>query len=598
MHRSNSLANERESPVVTGPDNQTVDALRRAVDGQFCIDREIGRGGMGIVYSAFDEQLQRHVALKTLPPHLAADAQVRSRFLREARTAAALSHPNIVPIYSAAERDGVVYFAMGFVDGESLAERIAREGPLQFDTVRPLLDELASALGFAHAHGIVHRDVKAENVLLDRKSGRAMVTDFGIARVAETQPLTATGTVLGTVHYMSPEQVSGDPLDGRSDLYSLGVLTFFALTGRFPFERNTASAVVVAHVNAPPPRLRDVLPNCPPTLDALVARLLAKSPSDRFPDAEALRSAVRGLSLEAPPLPMKHEYIKPGAGDRAAAVLSSTEAQQVWSRAAELQANTGMITPPAVFTPRGNDELLTRGYDSAIVTASAVDAGIDEKYVARALMEKAQADRGARAEVTAGELMQKKPNLFLGARTKLEYTAAFEGELSGDDFEEIADEVRRALGEMVNVSAVGRSLTINTASAAGRQNFGPVRSLQLHLASRHGRTQVRIYEDLTTAAGQWFVGLGVGAGTGLSALIGGLTAATTHSPPLVVGMIALWLGTVFGTCRAIYGRTVRKRDAEMQDILRRVIARAEQVLDERRAAKRLGDASRPLLPRG
>ena len=574
--------------MVTGPDNQTVDALRRAVDGQFRIDREIGRGGMGIVYSAFDEQLQRHVALKTLPPHLAADAQVRSRFLREARTAAALSHPNIVPIYSAAERDGVVYFAMGFVDGESLAERIAREGPLQFEALRPLLDELASALGFAHAHGIVHRDVKAENVLLDRKSGRAMVTDFGIARVAETQPLTATGTVLGTVHYMSPEQVTGDPLDGRSDLYSLGVLTFFALTGRFPFERNTASAVVVAHVNSPPPRLLDVLPNCPASLHAFVARLLAKSPGDRFPDADALRTALRALSFEASSLPVKPEHIKPGAPEGAGSVMSGTEAQEVWSRAAELQANTGMITPPAVFTPRGRDELLTRGYDAAVVKASAVDAGIDEKYVARALMEKAQVERGALADVTAGELMQKKPNTFLGARTKLEYTAAFDGELSGDDFEEIADEVRRALGEMVNVSAVGRSLTVNTGSAAGRQNFGSVRSLQLHLSSRNGRTQVRIYEDLTQTAGQWFVGLGVGAGVGFSALIGGLTAAATQSPPLVIGMIGLWVGVVYSSCRAIYGRASRTRDAELQDILRRVIGRAEQLLEEKEGPKRLG----------
>jgi serine/threonine-protein kinase len=170
------------------PPDGIADALRRAVDGQFRIDREIGRGGMGIVYCAFDEQLQREVALKTLPPHLAADVQVRSRFLREARTAAALSHPNIVPIYSAAERNGVVYFAMGFVDGESLAERIAREGPLPIAALFPMLDQLAAALGFAHAHGVVHRDVKAENVLLDRKSGRVMVTDFGIARVAETQP--------------------------------------------------------------------------------------------------------------------------------------------------------------------------------------------------------------------------------------------------------------------------------------------------------------------------------------------------------------------------------------------------------------------------
>ena len=343
--------------------------------------------------------------------------------------------------------------------------------------------------------------------------------------------------------------------------------------------------MVVAQVNSPPPRLRDVLPLCPPELDALVAQLLAKSPSDRYPDAEALRKALRALSLQALPLPVKHEYVTPGASRDANVVLSSTEAQQVWSRAAELQANTGMITPPPAFTPRSHEELATRGYDAALVKASAIDAGIDEKYVARALVEKAQAQRVALADVTAGELMQKRPNFFLGARTKLEYTAAFDGELGGDDFEEIADEVRRALGEMVNVSSVGRSLTINTANSSGRQ-MG--RALQMHLSSRNGRTQVRIYEDLTNTAVQWFVGLGVGAGTGLSALVGGLTAAATHSPPLVIGAVLMWIGTVYSSCRAIFGRSVRQRDAQLQDILRRVIGRAEQILEEKEGLKRLG----------
>jgi hypothetical protein len=151
---------------------------------------------------------------------------------------------------------------------------------------------------------------------------------------------------------------------------------------------------------------------------------------------------------------------------------------------------------------------------------------------------------------------------------------------------------------MVNVSAVGRSLTINTASAAGRQQFGSARSLQLHLASRNGRTQVRIYEDLTNSAGQWFIGLGVGAGVGTSALVGGLAGGLTHSGPIVVGAIGMWIATVFSTCRAIFGRTVRKRDLELQDILRRVIARAEQVLVDRRAVNRVDEATRARLPRG
>ncbi|MCC6245467.1 MAG: serine/threonine protein kinase, partial [Gemmatimonadaceae bacterium] len=307
-------------------DDPTAAALLRAVSGQFVLTRQIGSGGMGVVYLAWDEQLQRKVAIKTLPPHLARDAQVRSRFLREARTAAALSHPNIVPIYSAAEREGVVYFAMGYVDGVSLAERIARNGPMSPDDVVALLDQLAAALGAAHAHGVVHRDVKAENVLLDAATGRAMVTDFGIARVTETQPLTATGTVLGTVHYMSPEQVSGDALDGRSDLYSLGVLAFFALTGRFPFERSTASAVVVAHVNAPAPRVSSLVGHVPPVLDALVAKLLSKSPHDRYADADALRAVLSSPDFHRHRIQEYREVGVPGTNTTAPTLLSSAEA--------------------------------------------------------------------------------------------------------------------------------------------------------------------------------------------------------------------------------------------------------------------------------
>ena len=255
---------------------------------------------MGVVYLATDLQLERQVALKTLPPQLAADAAVRHRFVREARTAAGLSHPNIVPIYHAAERDGVVFFAMGYVPGESLAERVARTGPLTTEQLVPILVQLAEALGYAHGRGVVHRDVKAENVLIDSRTGRAMVTDFGIARVTEAQPLTATGTVLGTVHYMSPEQVMGEQLDGRSDLYALGVVAFYAATGRFPFERTSAPAVLVAHVNSAPPRLHEYQPDAPDFMDEIIARLLEKRPSDRFENADALCAALRGESVPRP----------------------------------------------------------------------------------------------------------------------------------------------------------------------------------------------------------------------------------------------------------------------------------------------------------
>ncbi|OYV67821.1 MAG: hypothetical protein B7Z72_09240, partial [Gemmatimonadetes bacterium 21-71-4] len=252
------------------------EAFARLLAGQYSLEREIGRGGMGIVYLGRDLKLDRPVAIKTLPPHLASDAKIRERFLREARTAAALSHPNIVPIYRADEIDGQVFFVMGFVSGESVAERVRAQGRLDPRAVLRAMRDVASALGYAHAHGVVHRDVKAENILIDAASGQAMVTDFGIARLAEAAPLTATGQLLGTVYYMSPEQVLGGALDGRSDLYSLGVVGFFALAGRFPFDAPLASAVLVAQVNTAPPPLLTVAPGVPRALAEIIDRCLAK----------------------------------------------------------------------------------------------------------------------------------------------------------------------------------------------------------------------------------------------------------------------------------------------------------------------------------
>ena len=218
---------------------------------------------MGIVYRARDLRLDRRVAIKTLPPHLANDETVRERFLREARTAGSLSHQNIVPIHRADEIDGQVFFVMGYVDGGALSTRIREHGTLPPSDVVRWLRDVANALGYAHAHGVIHRDVKAENILIDGMDGRAMVTDFGIARLAEAAPLTSTGQVLGTVYYLSPEQVSGDAVDARSDIYSLGVVGYFALSGRFPFDAELASAVLIAHVTKSPPPLGSVAPHLP-----------------------------------------------------------------------------------------------------------------------------------------------------------------------------------------------------------------------------------------------------------------------------------------------------------------------------------------------
>ena len=267
-------------------------ALQEAVAGRYSIERELGRGGMGIVYLARDVALDRPVAIKLLPPHLAAAPDSRERFLREARTAGKLSHPNIVPIHLVEERGDLVYFVMAYVDGESLGERIRRRGALPPSQAARIVQEVAWALAYAHKEGVVHRDIKPDNILLEKGSERALVTDFGIARVADAGSMTAKGELVGTIHYMSPEQATGEAVDGRSDLYSLGVTAFHALTGRLPFEGSNLPAVIHQHVTEPAPRVAVVAPRVPPRVAEAVDRCLAKDPDQRFRSAEDLATAV------------------------------------------------------------------------------------------------------------------------------------------------------------------------------------------------------------------------------------------------------------------------------------------------------------------
>lgn len=275
------------------------DALRRALQGRYVIERELGRGGMGIVYLARDVALDRPVAIKLLPPNLAGLPDVRQRFLREARAAARLSHPNIVPIHSVDEADGLVWFVMAWVPGESLAERVRREGPLSPRDASRMVQEVAWALAYAHQHGVVHRDIKPENVLVERGTGRYLVVDFGIARLADEAGLSPAGELFGTPRLVSPEQAGGEAVDGRSDLYSLGVTAFFALTGRYPFESENVGQLLAQHLTVPAPPVASLRAGLPAPLAAAVDRCLAKSPDERFPDGEALAAAI-SLAQPAP----------------------------------------------------------------------------------------------------------------------------------------------------------------------------------------------------------------------------------------------------------------------------------------------------------
>jgi serine/threonine protein kinase len=279
--------------------------LTQALGASFTLEGEIGRGGMGVVYHARDERLKRKVAVKVLPPELAFREEIRIRFMREAETAARLSHPHIVPIHSVGEGpEGLVYFVMAYVDGESLAARLKRRGQLAPEEARRIMMETADALGAGHALGIVHRDVKPDNILLEGSRGRVVLTDFGIAKAltSSTGPgtLTATGVAIGTPHYMSPEQAAGDrEIDGRSDIYSLGVVGYQMLAGELPFSAPTVPGLLLKQITEQAPYLKDRAPTCPDDLASCVMRSLEKEPEARWPTADALRRALE--SRTAPP---------------------------------------------------------------------------------------------------------------------------------------------------------------------------------------------------------------------------------------------------------------------------------------------------------
>jgi len=249
-----------------------------ALAGRYSLDRELGRGGMGVVYLAREVQLDRPVAIKVLPPARSDDAGVRDRFLREARLAAKLSHPNIVPIFAVDEAEQFVFYVMAYVDGETLGQRVRTRGPLAASELSRLLREVAWALGHAHAQGIVHRDVKPDNILLERGTGRALVTDFGIAAAhGAADP----SDVAGTPEYMSPEQALGGAVDARSDVYELGATAFFACTGRPPFRGARAVDVLAQQVATPAPAIAGVGTNVPRRLAHLIEKCLAKEPAAR-----------------------------------------------------------------------------------------------------------------------------------------------------------------------------------------------------------------------------------------------------------------------------------------------------------------------------
>jgi serine/threonine protein kinase len=271
------------------------------------IERRLGRGGMGILYLAVEPGLDRHVALKLIAPEAAAEEVFARRFAEESRIAAAIEHPNVVPIYAAGEEAGVPFIAMRYVAGSDLGRRIARDGRLDPERATALIAQIGNGLDAIHAAGLVHRDVKPANVLLSGEEGaeHAYITDFGVARnVATESGLTQTGRFVGTLDYVAPEQISGGEVDARADVYALGCLLFKLLTGEVPFPREAGAARRYAHLNDPPPAASLYVPEVSPALDDVIARAMSKAPGDRFPSAGDLgRATVAALSGTAVTVP-------------------------------------------------------------------------------------------------------------------------------------------------------------------------------------------------------------------------------------------------------------------------------------------------------
>src|SRR4051794_20321067 len=277
------------------------------IDGRYRAERRLGAGGMAEVWCAEDEVLGRRVALKLMGGRFAEDPEYRERFRREAQAAAGMQHPNIVGIYDRSEWDGTPYIAMELVDGKTLKELVTERGPLPPDIAVGLTEQILRALGYAHKRGIVHRDVKPQNVIIDH-DGQAKVADFGIARAGDTSQMTQTGAIVGTMQYLSPEQAEGHPVDRRADLYSTGIVLYELLTGRVPFDGEAPISIAIKQINELPVPPGQLEPGIPPALEAVVLRSLEKDPARRYQSAEefvaALEQARRAPTrqvLTAPP---------------------------------------------------------------------------------------------------------------------------------------------------------------------------------------------------------------------------------------------------------------------------------------------------------
>ncbi|MFN8531204.1 MAG: serine/threonine-protein kinase [Anaerolineae bacterium] len=267
--------------------------------GKYQITQLVGHGGMATVYKGYQEDVDRYVAVKVLPPHPGQTAAFVDRFRQEARTIAKLQHPHILPLYDYGNQDDILYLVMPFIDGGSLHDRI-RRGSLPFNEIERLVSQIASALDYAHRQGIIHRDIKPDNILMN-KDGFALLSDFGIAKLAETSGMTTTGGLVGTPAYIAPEQAQNNTIDGRADIYSFGIVVYEMLTGKQPFASDTPVNIILKQITMPPPLVSEFVPSIPSGINNVIARVLAKNPNDRYQTAGAFaddfKKALQGYDI-------------------------------------------------------------------------------------------------------------------------------------------------------------------------------------------------------------------------------------------------------------------------------------------------------------
>jgi len=297
-----------DSPVQATPTDELVERLRRATLGEYEIQGDLGHGGMAAVFLAHDIALDRKVAIKVMHPAMVFGDGMVERFKREARTAASLSHPNIIPVYAVREAEGLLFFVMKLIQGTPLESVMHELGQLPLPMIEAILGQVGSALAYAHRKGVIHRDVKPANILID-EDGWAVVTDFGIAKVAATEALTITGMAVGTPTYMSPEQALGGEITGATDQYALGVVAYEMLGGKPPFAGGNSMSLMYAHCHELPPPLGELRPDCPDQLRGVVERMLEKQAADRWPSMDDMLSAM-GLKILAPDDPNRSQLIE------------------------------------------------------------------------------------------------------------------------------------------------------------------------------------------------------------------------------------------------------------------------------------------------